>query len=90
MGAVLQGMGQLVHMDTPEKLKGSVSCRSSLQRSRVLLQARGGKEPRPGQGTTRPKSTKAAELPSGVHGGERGESSSSGCSGTGLPQSGKH
>ena len=90
MEVVLQGMRQLVHMDTPEKLKGLVSCQSSLQRSRVPLQARVGKEPQPGQGTARPKSIKAAELPSGVHGDERGENSSSGCSGTGLPQSGKH
>lgn len=71
MEAVLQGMGQLICTDMPEKPKGFLSCQSSLQRSRVPLQARVGKDPGPGPGTARAKSVNAAEPPSGAHGDER-------------------
>lgn len=49
-----------------EKLKGSGNCQSSLQWSQVLLRARAGKDPGPGLGSPRAKSTKEQSQPQGL------------------------
>lgn len=54
-------LGQLVHTDMLEKLKGAVSCQSSLQKSWIPLQEGEEKDPGPGPGTARAESVKSSK-----------------------------